>query len=69
MADIRKYDYVLMIDPDINWNHLLEIGQVVGMTRNAIGEVDTYSVRFKNETIVVSEDFAEYCKVLAFKED
>lgn len=69
ITNIRKYDYILMVDPLMNWNHLLEIGQVIGMTRNNIGEVDTYTIRFKNETLTVDNEVAEYCKVLQFKED
>lgn len=69
ITNIRKYDYILMVDPLMNWNHPLEIGQVIGMTRNNIGEVDTYTIRFKNETVTVDNEVAKYCKVLQFKED
>ena len=68
-TNIRKYDFILMVDQMMNWNHFLEIGQVIGMTRNHIGVVDTYTIRFKNETITVDEEVARYCKVLQLKED
>lgn len=60
------FDYILITNKE--WKHYLEIGYIKSTTYNNIGNIDHYTVEFKDETIIANGwELEDSCKILAFK--